>query len=191
MSADHDRVEVTSRAELRDWLAANHRQTDSIWLVTYKKAAGDKYLPYDEIVEEALCFGWVDSLPRKLDETRSMLRLSPRKKGSAWSAINKLRIAKLEEAGLMTAAGRAAVASARKDDSWSFLDDVEKGVIPDDLADALAANGQAAQYFDAFPKSVKRGILEWIKQARRPQTREKRIRQTVDMAAENKRAIFD
>lgn len=188
---DHERVEVASREELRRWLEQNHTQTASIWLVTWKKAAGTKYLPYDDIVEEALCFGWVDSLPRALDDKRSMRRLSPRQKGSGWSAVNKRRIAKLEKAGLMTEAGRRAVRQAKADGSWNALDEAEKGVIPDDLAAALKKNGKAAAHFDAFPPSVKKGILGWIGQAKRPETREKRIRQTAEMAAGNKRAMFE
>jgi len=167
---------------------ANHKQGESIWLVTWKKVHGDNHVPYDDIVEEALCFGWVDSLPRKLDENRSMLRLSPRKPGSAWSGLNKSRVETLSKAGLMQPAGLSVVASAKDDGSWTFLDDVERLETPGDLAEALAAHPMATAHFDAFPRSVKRGILEWIKQAKRLETRAKRIEETARLASENKRA---
>lgn len=187
-AANLERVEVKSRSELRDWLTARHGQTDSIWLVTWKKAAGERHVPYEAVVEEALCFGWVDSLPRKLDADRSMLLLSPRKPGSAWSAANKARAERLIAQGLMTPAGLAKIEAAKADGSWTFLDDVESLAVPEDLAAAFAAHPPSADRFEAFPRSVKRGILEWIKQARRPDTRAKRIDETARLAAENRRA---
>ena len=123
---DLPQIEVTSRAQLRDWLEANCAISGSIWLVTWKKQTPNRHVPYDAIVEEALCFGWVDSLPRKLDEQRTMLLLSPRKLGSAWSAANKARVERLTASGRMTPAGLAAVEAAQADGSWVFLDDVER-----------------------------------------------------------------
>lgn len=187
-ASDLPRIEVTSRAQLRAWLAAHHAVSRSIWLVTWKKRTPERHLPYDAIVEEALCFGWVDSLPRKLDAERSMLLLSKRKPGSAWSAANKARIARLTAEGKMTAAGLAAVDAAKAEGSWSFLDDVERLEVPDDLAAALALYAGAADYFAAFPRSVRRGVLEWIKQAKRAETRGKRIDETARLAQVNKRA---
>lgn len=111
------RVEVTSRAQLRAWLEGHNTSSASVWLVTWKKQDPERHLPYDAIVEEALCFGWVDSLPRKLDAERSMLLLSPRKRGSAWSAANKARIVRLIEDGKMAAAGLAAFEAAKADES--------------------------------------------------------------------------
>ncbi|QYK40328.1 MAG: YdeI/OmpD-associated family protein [Paracoccaceae bacterium] len=182
------RVEVTSRSQLRAWLAEHHATSGSIWLVTWKKQRPDLHLPYDAIVEEALCFGWVDSLPRKLDAGRTMLLLSRRKPRSAWSAANKARVARLTTAGRMAPAGLAAVDTARADGSWAFLDDVERLEVPVDLAAAMVMYPEAAAHFAAFPRSVRRGILEWIKQARRPDTRAKRISETASLAAQNKRA---
>lgn len=183
-----ERVEVTSRAELRAWLEAHHGRSESIWLVSYKKAAGERYIPYDAIVEEALCFGWVDSLPRKLDALRSMLLLSPRKPGSAWSAINKARVERLAAAGLIAPSGLAKIEAAKADGSWTRLDGVERLEVPADLASALAALPPAADNFAAFPPSTRRGILEWILQAKRPETRAKRIDETARLAAKNVRA---
>ncbi|MEQ8822457.1 MAG: YdeI/OmpD-associated family protein [Sumerlaeia bacterium] len=183
-----DRVTVETREEWRAWLAANHGQAESIWLVTYKKGASKPYLSYDEIVEEALCFGWVDSLPRKLDDERTMRLLSPRKPKSAWSKVNKERIAKLEREGLMAPAGAEKIAAAKRDASWSFLDDVETLAMPPDLAEALTRHPPATENFNAFPRSAKRGILGWIKLAKRPETRAKRVEETARLAALNQRA---
>ena len=183
-----EQVEVTSRAELRAWLEANHTRRDSIWVVTYKESAGQRHVPYDTVAEEALCFGWIDSTPRRLDEKRSMRRLSPRKPGSGWSAINKARIERLIAENRMTPAGLARIEAAKADGSWSLLDVVEILAVPDDLAAALANHPPAAIHFEAFPKSVKRSILEWINQARKPETRTRRVTETASLAAENKRA---
>lgn len=181
-------IEVTSRTQLRAWLETHHATSGSVWLVTWKKQNPDRHLPYDAVVEEALCFGWVDSLPRKLDADRSMLLLSPRKPGSAWSAANKARVARLTEGGKMAPGGLAAVEAAKADGSWSFLDDVERLEVPPDLADALAQHPEATKHFAAFPRSVRRGILEWIKQAKRAETRERRVAETASLAGLNRRA---
>ncbi|MEL6613742.1 MAG: YdeI/OmpD-associated family protein [Bacteroidota bacterium] len=177
-----DRVEVTSRAAWRAWLAANHEQPEGIWLVTYKKHTGDRYVDYDSIVEEALCFGWIDSLPRKLDADRTMLYLSPRKPKSIWSRLNKTRVDALEEAGLMTDVGRAKIEAAKTSGSWTIYDSVEDLLVPDDLRDALAREPDAAAAFDAFSDSSKKGVLWWIKSAKRDATRAKRIAETVRFA---------
>lgn len=186
---DLERVFVTSRAEWRRWLSANHRQTAGIWLVTYKKAADpERYLSYDDIVEEAICFGWVDSLPRALDAERSMRLVAPRRPKSAWSAVNKARVKKLIEAGRMKPAGLAAVERAKADGSWSKIDHVEAQVTPPDLVRALAGHAGATAYFDAFPRSSKRIILEWIASAKTEATRKKRIEETALLASRNRRA---
>lgn len=181
-------VEVGSRAEWRAWLEANHMSKDSIWLVFPRKGAGETWLSYDAIVEEALCFGWVDSLPRALDERRSMLRVSPRKPKSAWSAVNKQRIDRLVEAGLMRPAGQAMVDLAKRTGTWDALNQASQLTIPDDLAVALATTPPADRHFAGFPPSVRRGILEWLQSAKRPETRAKRIAEIATLAAENRRA---
>ena len=179
-----------TREEWRNWLAENHTQTEGIWLITYKKNSGMPYLSYDEIVEEAICFGWIDSVPRKLDEQRTMLYISPRKKKSNWSKVNKERVAKLLKQDLIHSSGMSKIEQAKTDGSWSFLDDVEALILPGDLEQALVKNPLAQKYFTAFPPSVKRGILEWIKNAKRSPTRNKRIQKTVELAAQNVRANF-
>jgi uncharacterized protein YdeI (YjbR/CyaY-like superfamily) len=181
-------VHPQGRAEWRAWLSQNHTQPSGIWLITYKKGTGKPYLSYDEAVEEALCFGWIDSKPNKLDEERSMLWFAPRKSGTGWSRPNKLRIERAIAQGIMTAAGLAKIDAAKADGSWTKLDGVENLEIPEDLAIALAAHPSAAENFEAFPRSVKRGILEWILNAKTTPTREKRILETATAAAQNQRA---
>lgn len=184
---DLPRVEVTSRAQWRKWLKANHGKSEAIWLVIYKKP-DPRNIANAEIVEEALCFSWIDSLPRKLDDKRSMLLLAPRKAKSAWSAINKERATRMIAAGLMTPAGQKVIDAAKASGTWDKLNDVEALVLPPDLAKAFAGNKTAARNFDAFPRSVKRGILEWILQAKKPETRAARIAETVAKAKDNLRA---
>ncbi|MEM1286098.1 MAG: YdeI/OmpD-associated family protein [Pseudomonadota bacterium] len=185
---DLEQVEVKSRAGLRARLTANHHQTESIWLITYKKAVPDWYVDYDTIVEECLCFGWVDSLTRAKDDQRSMLLLAPRKTSSAWSGSNKRRVEKLLAAGLMESPGLAKIEAAKANGMWTFLDDVEAVISPPDLVEALERYPDAKAHFDAFPRSPKRGILEWIKQAKKPETRAKRIEETASLAQDNTRA---
>ncbi len=177
-----------SRDDWRVWLSSHHQTSQGIWLVTFRKGRGRPRLEYSDAVEEALCFGWVDSLPRKLDDDRTMLYFAPRKKGSGWSALNKQRVERLMREGLMMPAGLAKVEAAKKDGTWSKLDEVEALVVPDDLLVELRRYEHAAKFFEAFPKSVKRGILEWILNAKRPETRHKRISETARMADVNERA---
>ncbi len=186
---DLDRIEVASRAEWRRWLSKHHARAEGVWLVTIKKAADPaRYLSYDDIVEEAICFGWIDSLPRAVDARRSMRLVAPRRPGSAWSAVNKARVERLREAGQLAPAGMAAIERAKADGSWSKLDAVEAMVVPPDLAQALARQGPARENFDQFPRSSKRIILEWIGAAKRDTTRQARIDETARLAARNKRA---
>jgi uncharacterized protein YdeI (YjbR/CyaY-like superfamily) len=184
---DLPRVPIDSRAAWRAWLARHHASSGSVWLVIHKKGRGP-HVPYDDVVEEALCFGWVDSLVRKLDDRRSMLLLAPRKPGSAWSKPNKERVARLVASGAMTPAGLAKVAAARADGTWTKLDAVEALEVPKDLAAAFRSHAGSAAHFAAFPRSAKRGILEWIEQAKKPETRAKRVTETAALAARNERA---
>lgn len=177
-----------SRAAWRRWLSAHHARSSGIWLVTWRKDSGGPYLAYDAIVEEALCFGWIDSKANKLDEARSMLWLAPRKAKTGWSKPNKIRVERLLANGQMAAAGLAVVEAAKRDGSWHALDAVEALEIPPDLAAALHAHPPAAECFEAFPRSVKRGILEWIGNAKRSETRAARVEQTAQLAAKNERA---
>lgn len=182
---DFERVQVESTAELRAWLADNYSRTESIWLVTYKKNVPEKYVSWDEVVEEALCFGWIDSLPRKLDADRTMVLLSPRRAGNPWSGLNKRRVEKLSAEGRMASAGLAAIEQARADGSWEVYDEIEALVVPPDLAAALAEDRQARPHFEGFSPTTKKGILWWIKSAKTDATRQKRIAGTAALAALN------
>lgn len=143
---------------------------------------------YDAMVEEALCFGWVDSKPQKLDDERSMLYFAPRKAKSGWSRPNKERVGRLIAEGSMHASGLAKIEAAKADGSWAMLDAVEALETPPDLTHALRAASPALTYWDAFPRSAKRGILEWIAQAKKPETRAARIANTAELAQRNERA---
>lgn len=181
-------VHPLTRAEWRTWLQENHTRQEGIWFIRYRKTAGKPYVDFDEAVEEALCFGWIDSLGRKLDDERTMLYFAPRKAGSNWSAVNKARVAKLIEAGLMTGAGMAKIETAKANGTWTALDDVDRLIVPPDLDAAFELYHGARENFEAFPRSVRRAILEWILNAKRTETREKRIDETARLAAENIRA---
>jgi uncharacterized protein YdeI (YjbR/CyaY-like superfamily) len=188
VTAPFNAIHPLTRAEWRAWLEDNHGRAEGVWLISYKKATGKPRVEYEEAVEEALCYGWIDSKPNKLDAERSLLWFAPRKAGTGWSKPNKERVAKLLDAGLMAPAGLAKITAAQADGSWYALDAVEALEIPSDLDQALTANPTARSYFDAFPRSVKRGILEWIATAKRPETRARRVEETVTLAAENVRA---
>ncbi len=182
-----EQLHVHSRQELRDWLSANHLVSQGVWLITYRRATGKPRPSYDEIVEELLCFGWIDSRLRKLDDMRTMLLCTPRSPTSQWSKSNKERVERLTLAGLMQPRGLEAVAAARLNGSWNHLTDVENLVEPVDLASALNALPDARRNWNAFPASYRRGVLHWIQSARRPDTRTSRMRAVVAAAAANGR----
>jgi len=185
---EYPRREFRSRQEIHDWLDGNHATAATFWLVCFKKHVTDCYVPYGDIVEELLCYGWIDSRTRRVDDDRTMLLVGPRKPGSNWSAANKKRVAKLIRNGLMTPAGQMKIDAAKRDDSWRYLDDIENLVIPDDLGDALEANKVAKQNFDSFNASGKKVILMWIKSAKRHATRSRRVSETVRLAAKGLKA---
>ena len=185
---DYQRVHVTTRAELRSWLHANHTRTEGIWLVLNKKASGLAAPSYDDVVEEALCFGWIDSTVRGLDDRQSMLLLTPRKPTSTWATSNKLRVARLEADGLIEPPGRAVIEVAKANGTWTVLDSVEALEVPDDLAAGLAAVPGATEAFDGFSASSRKNILWFIISAKRPETRAARIERTARLAAEGIRA---
>ncbi|HET9109406.1 MAG TPA: YdeI/OmpD-associated family protein [Ktedonobacterales bacterium] len=177
------------RAAWRAWLETHHDREHSVWLVYDKGAPGQpRPLPYDAIVEEALCFGWVDSVPGKVSDTQAKLYISRRKPKSAWSKANKERIAKLREAGLMMPAGEQAVAIAQANGMWEHLETSDQFELPPELVAQLAANPRAQAFFSVMPPSSHRIILEWIYAARTEETKLKRIHETVEMAAKGIKA---
>lgn len=181
-------VHPLTREAWRQWLLDHHASAAGVWLITYKKATGKPQVTYNEAVEEALCFGWIDSKPRKMDAERSALWFAPRKPRSGWSRPNKERVARLIAAGQMMPAGLQKLEQAQRDGSWVKLDDVEDLRVPQDLALALASHPAAADHFAAFPPSARRGILEWIANAKSPATRARRVDETARLASLNQRA---
>jgi uncharacterized protein YdeI (YjbR/CyaY-like superfamily) len=175
-----EQIEFRTLEDLRGWLAKHHGQSASIWAVTWKKGKGP-YLPYADLRDEALCWGWIDSLPRKLDEARTMRLLSPRRPQSAWSAVNRKRVEALIADGRMQGPGLEAIKRSKADGGWTALEAVDTLEPPADLARALEAAG-AAKAFAAFPPSSRRGILEWIALARTPETRARRVSETARLA---------
>lgn len=181
-------IHPKSRDELRSWLSENWQSTAGVWVISYKKATGLPRVEYGDLVEECLCFGWIDSKPGSIDVERSMLYIAPRKSGSNWSKLNKQRVEALMAAGLICEPGLRKIEAAKLDGTWSALDEVESLTIPADLLSRLQKYPGADSNFRNFPRSVQRGILEWILNAKRPETRAKRIDEASRLAEENKRA---
>lgn len=168
-------VVAADRSAWRAWLAAHHRQPDGVWLVLARKGSDVASPTYDEAVEEALCFGWIDSVANRWDDARRLQLFSPRKPGSGWARTNKERVERLIATGLMTPAGLATIAAAEADGSWNLLDSVEALEVPEDLRVALDAVPAAAAGFAAFAPSVRKPLLQWLVTAKRAETRAKRI----------------
>jgi len=177
-----EKTEVKSRAELREWLARNHSRDVGIWLIHHKKAS-PYYIPMDDIIDECLSFGWVDTQSRGLDEDRMMHWIAPRDPNSSWSAINKQKISRLEAEGLMTRSGRSVVEAAKENGAWSRLDAVDRLEIPPDLAEAFSRHPGAQANWERFTDSARRATLEWILMAKRHQTRTRRVAVTALEAA--------
>ncbi len=184
----HPTIYAKDRSVWHDWLLKNHAVSSGVFLIFYKKGSRKLTVSYDEAVEEALSFGWIDSKVNSLDEERYMQLFTPRKPRSSWSKLNKQRVEKLIESGLMTAAGLEKVEAAKRDGSWNTLDVIEDIQIPEDLSEALTSNKKAHDNFMAFSDSSKKIILQWIRVAKRPETRKRRIEKTVELAGENKKS---
>ena len=182
------RVEAHDRKTWRVWLEANHATAPGAWLVTWRRQTGRPTLGYEDAVEEALCFGWVDSTAGRIDAERAKLYFAPRKGRSAWAATNKARVERLIAAGLMRPAGLAVIERAKATGDWEILDSAERREVPDDLAAALASVPFAAANFAAFPPSVRKVHLTWVATARKPETRAQRIAAIAAAAARNERA---
>jgi len=185
---DAPHVHADDRATWRAWLQANHAIATGAWLVTWRQGSGRVGLDYEAAVEEALCFGWVDSTGGKVDDERGKLYFAPRKMRSPWAATNKARVARLIADGRMAPAGLAAIERAKANGSWEVLDSVERLEVPDDLAGALDRHPPAAANFAAFPPSARKMHLAWVAMAMRPETRAVRIAAIATAAARNERA---
>jgi len=181
-------VHADDRATWRAWLEANHATARGAWLVTWRARSGRPFLDYEAAVEEALCYGWVDSTGGTVDDERGKLYFAPRKPRSVWAATNKARVERLIADGRLAPAGLAAIELAKANGSWETLDTVERLEVPDDLAAALASRPAAAAYFAAFPPSARKMMLAWVATARRPDTRAARVTEIAEAAARNERA---
>ncbi|WP_326958559.1 YdeI/OmpD-associated family protein [Amycolatopsis sp. NBC_01286] len=178
-------LKVTSVAQWREWLASRGTAA-AVWLVIRRKHSASPGVLVHEAMEQALCFGWIDSKALRRDAESTYLCFTPRNPKSTWSRVNRDRVARLTAAGLMTPSGQAVVDLARRTGTWDALAEAQDGVVPPDLARAFDA--VAAAHFAAFPPSSKRLILEWIAKAKRPETRQRRITTTAELARENVRA---
>jgi uncharacterized protein YdeI (YjbR/CyaY-like superfamily) len=177
-----------TQKEWRKWLEKNHQSEKSIWLIIYKKESGTPSVYYTDAVDEAICFGWIDSKPNKRDDESYYQFFAKRNIKSNWSKVNKGKVARLLEEGKIAPSGLEAIELAKQNGTWTALDKVEEMEIPEDLQKAFNKNKTAFGYFDKFPRSSKRNILEWIMNAKRPETRQARIDETVKLATENIKA---
>lgn len=173
-----------SRQEWREWLEDNHLEKQSIWLIYYKKKTNIPTVTYSDAVDEALCFGWIDSKAKSIDEKKSMQFFSKRKIKSVWSKVNKDKVARLTETGLMAQAGLNSVEIAKQNGSWTILDEAEALIIPNDLELEFQKNPNSKDYFLGLSRSDKRNILQWLTMAKRSETRIKRIEEIVELAGE-------
>lgn len=187
MSAKREaaRVEAVSASQLRAWLEENHGQEDSVWLVTYKKSAGSRYVSTEEILDELVAFGWTDGIRQKVDDERTMQLISPRRT-KTWAKSYMDRAERLIIEGRMHPAGQAMIDIARQSGTWDGMNEVDALILPQDLADALIAHGNALGNFTVFPPSTRRNTLRWVATARTAPTRQRRIDQ---IAADAERDI--
>ena len=185
---DKEAISAADSQEWRAWLKKNHKIKDSVWLIFFKKSSSEPSIDYSEAVDDALCFGWVDSKPNKRD-TRSYYRyFSKRNPKSNWSKINKEKVKRLIEEGKMTESGLKMIELAKETGTWDALNEVEDLIVPEDLQKAFDSNETAFKHWQSFPDSSKKIILEWIFNAKTEKTRTKRILETIKQATQNKRA---
>jgi uncharacterized protein YdeI (YjbR/CyaY-like superfamily) len=182
-----ERIEPATVEEWSAWLRDHHAQPTGVWLVSPRRAA-DQPFSYEEAVLEALRYGWVDSTVKPVDELRSMMWFAPRRKGSMWTRINKGRVARLEEAGLMEPAGVAAVVAAKESGMWTLMDAVEDLVVPDDLAAAFDRHPGSRDHWDSWSPSARKMILTWIVLAKKAETRAARVETAAEKAARGEKA---
>jgi len=177
----------TSQADWRKWLKKNHATQKSVWVVFHKLKTGMRCLTWSEAVDEALCFGWIDSKAKPLDDKTYMQFFSRRKSNSVWSKINKDKVLRLMDDGLMAPAGLASIEIAKQNGSWAILDEVEELKIPADLANEFKKHPGSKQYFLSHSKSVIKMMLQWLVLAKRPETRQKRIVEIAELAGKKQK----
>ena len=181
-----EQIEVKSSEELREWLTAHHQQEESVWLVTYKKSVPEFYLSTDEVLDQLLSFGWIDGLRRKLSEDKTMQLIAPRKT-QHWTRTYKKRADQLIKSGMMTQAGLDSIDRSKESGLWTFMDDVDRLMIPDDLRAALAKHPKAEVFFNQINASSKRFVLRWLKLAKTEKTRKARIQKLVELSAKGQK----
>ncbi len=181
-----NRVEITSSHELRLWLSEHHHQTESVWLVTYKKSVPNKYVSTSEVLDELLCFGWIDGIRRKLDEDRTMQLISPRK-ANHWAQTYKDRATRLIEEGKMQEAGLRSMEWSKQQGLWDFMDDVDQLILPDDLKKALSKYNGATEFFTSINDASKRFVLRYIKLSKTEKTRMARINEIALLASKGEK----
>ena len=175
-------------AAWRAWLAANYDTARGVWVASWRKASGRDPVAYEDLVEEAICFGWIDSTVNILDDERGLQLMTPRKAKSGWTRLNRQRVAALEAQGRMTDAGRRAVEVAQANGWWTIYDAVEDLLEPADLADALDRSPTARAAWNGFPPSARKQMLWWVASAGKPATRTSRIAKIVSEAEHGRRA---
>ncbi|WP_256012236.1 YdeI/OmpD-associated family protein [Desertivirga xinjiangensis] len=173
-----------TRQDWREWLEENHDKQQSVWLIYYKRNSEVRSITYNEAVEEALCFGWIDSTRKSLDDNRFTQFFCKRKPNSVWSKVNKEKVQRLIEEGLMTEAGCKSIETAKQNGSWSILDEVEELIIPKDLEAVFNSHPGSRDYFLSLSRSVRKGILQWLVLAKQEQTRQRRIMEIAELAAQ-------
>lgn len=177
-----------SQNDWRKWLEKNHDKEKSVWLLIYKKESGIPSVFYPEAVDEALCFGWIDSKANKKDSESYYQYFAKRNPKSNWSQVNKDKVASFIAKGIMAPAGLATIEIAKKNGKWNALNEVDQVLVPEDMQKLFNKNKIAFGHWQNFSRSVRRGILEWILNAKRPETRIKRINETIELAEINIKA---
>jgi uncharacterized protein YdeI (YjbR/CyaY-like superfamily) len=185
-TAEH--IQPSDRAAWRRWLEDNHDTSPGVWVITYRKSAGRPGPTYEDLVREALCFGWIDSRPGRVDDERTKLYLCPRRRGSVWAATNKARVAELVAEGLMTPAGQAVIDRAMADGTWTAIDAAEDLTVPRELTAALRRYPGSGRAWRAFPPGVRKQHIAWVRSAKRADTARRRADEVARLAQQGIRA---
>jgi uncharacterized protein YdeI (YjbR/CyaY-like superfamily) len=183
-------LRVQSRDAWRAWLAEHHTSESELWLLFYKEHTGEKNVPYGALVEEALCFGWIDSLIKRLDDDRYLRKFTPRRPGSPWSKANKARVEKMIAQGRMTKVGQALVDEAKASGQWDrqpIRPTVSADDVPEELEQALAVHPEAAKTFEALAPTYRKQYILWIATAKRPETRQRRVTEAIELLERGER----
>ncbi len=182
---DIPEIYFKNSAEWREWLVDNWDNSNGVYLIFYKVNHHNESMRWEDAVKQALCFGWIDSTVKSLGQGKRRQYFCPRKPKSAWSKINKNYVKELKDEGLMHSSGLAVIDQAKANGSWTSLDDVENGIIPDDLQRGFDANPRAMENYKNFSRTYQKSYLYWLNQAKRPETRSKRIREIVGLCNDN------